>query len=157
MTRRDRITALNDSLKPINKNTIKAIERNSAHYIFLKEGKGTCERCGHTWELSAKHLSESECPCCHRTFKVVNLSRRAMTETIHWESTATAIDDNRIFIRYYKVERQNGKIVSSSECARYFMDFEKNITAELETNYWDYAEENTCTKWYFTRRHYFRE
>ena len=157
MTRRDRITELNNSLRPINKNTVKAIERNSAHYIFLKDGKGTCERCGHTWELSAKHLSESECPCCHRTFKVVSLSRRHMTETIHWESTATAIDENRIFIRYYKVERQNGAIVSSAECARYFIDFEKNITAELETNFWDYDEKSTNTNWYFTRRHYFRE
>ena len=70
---------LNKALKPINKNTIKAIERNSAKYIFVNSDRtAKCERCNSEFILAnAKHRSKCKCPKCNREcYEYPALSRK---------------------------------------------------------------------------------
>lgn len=144
--------ALNDTLRPINKNTVKSIERNSAQYIYVnKDRVAKCERCDNEFSLpNVKHHEMAKCPKCHRSFEVIHTWRKSKNESIHWEIVGSAATETTFVLRYYKVERNNGQITNSNECARMFINTDRKEICKVENNFW-------TGSWEKNGYHYFRE
>lgn len=129
---------LNKAIKPMNKNTVKSIERNSARFIYVnKDGQAKCERCDNEFTVAkTKHRGQATCPTCKRTYEVIHNWRKTGNETIHWECSATTLTDTTIVLRYYLVTRVDGRIVESGEKARLFINTDKKETFKMECSAW---------------------
>lgn len=143
---------LNKTLKPINKNTIKSIELNSAKFIYVNRDRvAKCERCESEFILATeKHNSFTKCPKCHKTFKVIHTWRKSNNESIHWEVMATSVSDTTLVLRYYLVRRVDGKILDSNERARLFINSDKKETFKAEKTIWN-------KEWHKGSNSYFKE
>ena len=141
---------LNKALRPINKNTIKAIERNSAKYILVNSDRtAKCERCDSEFILAnAKHRSKCKCPNCNKEFEVIHTWRKKNLYSIHWEVSASVLSDSSVVMRYYLVTRNYGKIECSEEKARLFLNTDKKESVKFE---------NQNGEWKKSGRMYFRE
>lgn len=129
---------LNKALKPIHRNTVKSIERNSARFIYAeRSGACKCERCGGEFTLATKHLSYAKCPKCHKTLQVIHSHRRSNNESLHWEVVAKVINPTVVVLRYHLVVRVDGKITESEERARVFFDFAGHKEQRFENSIWD--------------------
>lgn len=142
---------LNKTLKAINKNTIKSIERNSARYIFVNRDRtAKCERCESEFILAKeKHHSIAKCPNCNRSLEVIHSWRKSKLETIHWEIVGSAVTDTTFAIRYYLVHRIDGKIIDSNERARMFVNTDKKEVCKVEKSIW--TDEWSKNGYYFFR------
>lgn len=150
MTRANYIE-LNKTIKPMNKNTVKSIERNSARFIYVDKNKNAkCERCNNEFALETKHLSHATCPICKLKATVIHSFRRHNNESIHWEVVTNAINESMLVFRYYLVIRVDGQITESAERARYFLNAKEHKEFKMEFSKWD-------NDWTVSGRRFFRE